>query len=160
MCAHAVTCLTIFVGIVQASASFGSATDPSESSVQARPCASPSLRNSVSLQPCAFLLADAPLPLFIPLQGVLMVLMNLGVVALPIIELGRFFLHPVRTLMQRCGVLRGDVSTASVGEPADAPADAEVEISEVLRLPIWLDIRTHCSSCPSSGRVPLPHGCS
>ena len=75
-----------------------------------------------------------------------MVLMNLGVVALPIIELGRFFLDPVRTLMQRCGVLRGDVSTASVGEPADA----EVEISEVSRLPIWLDIWTHCSSLPSS----------
>ena len=104
------------------------------------------------------------MPPFIPFQGVLMVLMNLGVVALPIIELGRFFLDPVRTLMaaamQRCGVLRGDASTASVGELADAPADAEVEISEVLRLPIWLDIRTHCSSCPSSGRVPLPHGCS
>ena len=44
MCAHAVTCLTIFVGIVQVSASFGSATDPSESSVQARPCALPTLR--------------------------------------------------------------------------------------------------------------------
>jgi hypothetical protein len=43
MCAHAVTCLTIFVGIVQASASFGSVTDPSETSVQARPCAPPSL---------------------------------------------------------------------------------------------------------------------
>jgi hypothetical protein len=43
MCAHAVTCLTIFVGIVQASASFGSVTDPSESSVQARPCAAPAL---------------------------------------------------------------------------------------------------------------------
>ena len=69
-----------------------------------------------------------------------MVLMNLGVLALPIIELGRFLLDPVHTLMQRCGVLRGDVSVASVREPADAPADAEVEISEVLRLPIWLNI--------------------
>jgi hypothetical protein len=69
-----------------------------------------------------------------------MVLMNLGVVALPIIELGRFLLDPVHTLMQRCGVLRGDISAASVREPADAPADAEVEISEVLRLPIWLNI--------------------
>ena len=88
-----------------------------------------------------------------------MVLMNLGVVALPIIELGRFLLDPVHTLMQRCGVLRGDVSAASVREPADVPADAEVEISEVLRLPIWLNW-THCSSHPSSGRVPLPHGCS
>ena len=106
------------------------------------------------------LLADAPLLPFISFQGVLMVLMNLGVVALPIIELGRFFLDPVRTLMQRCGVLRGDISTASVGEPADAPADAEVETSEVLRLPIRLNVWTHCSSRPSSGRVPLPPGCS
>ena len=69
-----------------------------------------------------------------------MVLMNLGVVALPIIELGRSFVDPVHNLLQRCGVLRGHFSTALVGEPADAPADAEVEISEVLRLPIWLNI--------------------
>jgi hypothetical protein len=48
MCAHAVTCLTIFVGIVQASASFGSAIDPSESSVQARPLAPPTLSELVS----------------------------------------------------------------------------------------------------------------
>ena len=66
-------------------------------------------------------------------------MMNLGVVALPIIELGRFLLDPVHTLMQRCGVLRGDVSAASVREPADAPADAEVETSEVLRLPTCLN---------------------
>ncbi len=38
MCVHAVTCLTIFVGIVQAAVSFGSATDPNASSVQVRPC--------------------------------------------------------------------------------------------------------------------------
>jgi hypothetical protein len=38
MCVHAVTCLTIFVGIVQATVSFGSATDPNASSVQVRPC--------------------------------------------------------------------------------------------------------------------------
>ena len=69
-----------------------------------------------------------------------MVLMNLGVVALPIIELGRFFVDPVRTLLQRCGVLRGNISTASVGEPADAPADAEVETSQVLRLPTCLNL--------------------
>ncbi len=50
MCAHAVTCLTIFVGIVQASESFGSATDPSESSVQARPCAAPALSELVPLR--------------------------------------------------------------------------------------------------------------
>jgi hypothetical protein len=73
------------------------------------------------------LLADAPLLPFIPFQGVLMVLMNLGVVALPIIEIGRFFVDPVHDLLQRCGVLRGDVSTALVGEPTDAPADAEVD---------------------------------
>jgi hypothetical protein len=85
-------------------------------------------------------LADAPLLPFIPFQGVLMVLMNLGVVALPIIELGRSFVDPVHNLLQRCGVLRGDFSTALVGEPADAPADAEVETSEVLRLPVWLNI--------------------
>ncbi len=64
-----------------------------------------------------------------------MVLMNLGVVALPIIELGRCFLDPVRTLLESCSVLRGDVSTALVGEPALAPADAELEINEVFRLP-------------------------
>jgi hypothetical protein len=69
-----------------------------------------------------------------------MVLMNLGVVALPIIELGRFFVDPVRTLLQRCDVLRGEFSTALVGDPALAPANADVDTSEVLRLPIWLNI--------------------
>ena len=69
-----------------------------------------------------------------------MVMMNLGVVALPIIELGRFVVDPMRSLLQKCGVLRGDVSMALVGEPADAPADAEVETSEVFRLPVWLNI--------------------
>ena len=69
-----------------------------------------------------------------------MVLMNLGVVALPIIELGRSFVDPVHNLLQRCGVLRGDFSTALVGEPADAPADAEVETGQVLRLPKWMDM--------------------
>jgi hypothetical protein len=68
-----------------------------------------------------------------------MVLMNLGVVALPIIELGRSFVDPAHNLLQRCGVLRGDVSTALVGEPAAAPADAEVETSQVLRLPTCLN---------------------
>jgi hypothetical protein len=61
-----------------------------------------------------------------------MVLMNLGVVMLPIIELGRSFVDPVHNLLQQCGVLRGDVSTALVGEPADASADAEVETGQVL----------------------------
>jgi hypothetical protein len=65
-----------------------------------------------------------------------MVLMNLGVVALPIIELGRSFVDPVRNLLQRCGVLRGDISTALVGEPADVPADAEVEIRVSQVLPV------------------------
>jgi hypothetical protein len=69
-----------------------------------------------------------------------MVLMNLGVVALPIIELGRSFVDPVHNLLQQCGVLRGDVSTALVGERADAPADAEVETGQVLRLPTWFDM--------------------
>ena len=65
-----------------------------------------------------------------------MVLMNLGVLVLPIIELGGFLVDPVRTLLQTCGILRRDVSTALVGEPADAPADPEVAINEVLPLPI------------------------
>ena len=69
-----------------------------------------------------------------------MVLMNLGVVALPMIELGRSFVDPVHNLLQRCGVLRGDFSTALVGEPADAPADAEVETGQVLRLTKWMDM--------------------
>ncbi len=69
-----------------------------------------------------------------------MVLMNLGVLALPIIELGRSFVDSVNNLLQRCGVLRGDVSTELVGEPADGPADAEVETGQVLRLPTWLDM--------------------
>jgi hypothetical protein len=67
-----------------------------------------------------------------------MVMMNLGVVALPIIELGMFVVDPMRSLLQKCGVCRGDVSMALVGEPALAPANAEVEISEVRRLPTWL----------------------
>jgi hypothetical protein len=65
-----------------------------------------------------------------------MVLMNLGVLVLPIIELGGFLVDPVRTLLQTCGILRRDVSTVLVGEPADAPADPEVAINEVLPLPI------------------------
>ena len=75
-----------------------------------------------------------------------MVLMNLGVVALPIIEIGRFFVDPVHDLLQRCCVLRGDISTELVGEPAHAPADAEVETNEVLRLP----------SCLNFGRTAAP----
>jgi hypothetical protein len=71
-----------------------------------------------------------------------MVLMNLGVVMLPIIELGRSFVDPVHTLLQRCGVLRGDVSTALVREPTDAPA----ETSEVLCLP----------TCRNIGRTAAP----
>jgi hypothetical protein len=78
-----------------------------------------------------------------------MVLMNLGVVALPIIELGRSFVDPVHDLLQRCGVLRGDVSTALVGEPADAPADAEVETGQVLRLPTLNSGRTAAPSLPA-----------
>jgi hypothetical protein len=77
-----------------------------------------------------------------------MVLMNLGVVALPMIELGRFFLDPVRTLLQRCGVLRGEVSTALVCEPAAAPTDAEVETSQVLRLRL--------PTCLNIGRFAAP----
>ncbi len=88
------------------------------------------------------------MPPFIPLQGVLMVLMNLGVVALPIIELARFFLDPVRTLLQKCSVLRGEVSTALVGD------DAEVETSEVLRLPIWLSIG--CTAAPTLAAEECP----
>ncbi len=75
-----------------------------------------------------------------------MVLMNLGVVVLPTMELGRSFVDPVHNLLQRCGVLRGDVSTASVGEPGDAPADAEVKTSQVIRLP----------TCLNSGRTAAP----
>jgi hypothetical protein len=137
MCAHAVTCLTIFVGIVQASASFGSVTDPSESSVQARPCDPPTLH---ALVPPRFPSCRCAVTAVHRLQGVLMVLMNLGVVALPIIELGRSFVDPVHNLLQRFGVLRGDVSTELVGEPGDAPADAEVKTSQVIRLPTWFDM--------------------
>jgi hypothetical protein len=88
----------------------------------------------VSLYPCAFRLAVAPLPPFTRLQGVLMVLMNLGVLALPIIELGRSFVDPVHNLLQRCGVLRGDFSTALVGKPALSPADAKLETGQVSAL--------------------------
>ena len=86
-----------------------------------------------------------------------MVLMNLGVVALPIMELGRFVLDPVRTLLQRCGILRGDVSTELVGEPALSPADAKLEINEVLRFAHMVEYRTRFSSRPSSGTVPISH---
>ncbi len=89
------------------------------------------------MYPRAFFLAGAPLPPFIHLQGVLMVLMNLGVLALPIIQLGGFLVDPVRILLQACGILRREVSTALVGEPAEAPADPEVAISQVLCLHIY-----------------------
>jgi hypothetical protein len=85
-----------------------------------------------------------------------MVLMNLGVVTLPIIELGRSFVDPVHDLLQRCGVLRGDVSTALVGEPALSPADAEVETGQVLRHMVGYG--TRLGSRPSSETVPMSHG--
>ncbi len=83
-----------------------------------------------------------------------MVLMNLGVVALPIIELGRSFVDPVHDLLQRCGVLRGDISTELVGEPAHAPADAEVVTGQVLRLPTCLNIGR--SAAPTLSAEELP----
>jgi hypothetical protein len=83
-----------------------------------------------------------------------MVLMNLGVVALPIIELGRSFVDPVHNLFQRCGVFRGDVSTALVREPADSPADAEVETSEVSRLPTCLNIGRTAAPTLSVEEIP------
>ncbi len=66
MCAHAVTCLTIFVGIVQASASFGSVTDPSESSVQAWPCATLAL---CELEPLRFPSCGCAITAVHPLAG-------------------------------------------------------------------------------------------
>ena len=82
-----------------------------------------------------------------------MVLMNLGVVALPIIELGRSFVDPVHTLLQGCGVLRGDISTAVV-----ATADAEVEISQVLRSPIWLHIGRAAAPALAAEDCRMSHG--
>ena len=83
-----------------------------------------------------------------------MVLMNLGVVALPIMELGRFVLDPMRILLQRCGVLRGDVSTALVSEPALSPADAKLEINEVLRFAHMVGYGTRLSSCLAAKQCP------
>ncbi len=85
-----------------------------------------------------------------------MVLMNLGVVALPIIELGKSVVDPVHNLLQRCGVLRGDVSTALVCEPAAAPADAEVETSQVLRLRLPTCLNIGCTAAPTLSAEECP----
>ncbi len=63
-----------------------------------------------------------------------MVVMNLGVVALPVIELRKFVRDPAYTLLRHLKVLREEITTALVDEPAAMPADPEVADDEVLQL--------------------------
>jgi hypothetical protein len=64
-------------------------------------------------------------------QGVLMVAMNLGVVALPVIELRNFLLDPLRALLRFVGVLLADMTKALDNKPASTPADTEPAPCEV-----------------------------
>ena len=64
-------------------------------------------------------------------QGVLMVVMNLGVVALPVIELRNFVLDPLRALLRFVGVLRAGMTKALDNKPVATPADTEAEPREV-----------------------------
>jgi hypothetical protein len=58
-----------------------------------------------------------------------MVAMNLGVVALPVIELRNFVLDPLRSVLRLVGVWRGEITTALVDEPADAKVAADEVVS-------------------------------
>ena len=64
-------------------------------------------------------------------QGVLMVVMSLGVVALPVIELRNFVLDPPRALLRFVGVLRAGMTKALDNKPVATPADTEAEPREV-----------------------------
>jgi hypothetical protein len=64
-------------------------------------------------------------------QGVLMVVMNLGVAALPVIELRNFVLDPLRALLRFVGFLRADMTKALANKPASTPADTEPAPREV-----------------------------
>jgi len=145
MCVHAVTCLTIFVGIVQATMSFGSATDPNASSVQVCIPAVHSLvdRGSAQHRPRPVVCGSRAIVAACPnQQGVLMVVMNLGVVALPVIELRNFVLDPLRALLRFVGVLRADMTKALDNKPASTPADTEPAPREVP--PLYHALGTVC----------------
>ena len=75
-------------------------------------------------------------------QGVLMVVMNLGVVALPVIELRNFVLEPLRALLRFVGVLRADMTKALANKPVSTPADTEPAPREVP--PLYHALGTVC----------------
>ena len=52
-----------------------------------------------------------------------MVVMNLGVLALPVIELRNFVLDPLHALLRFVGVLRADMTEALDNKPVSTPAD-------------------------------------
>ncbi len=70
-----------------------------------------------------------------------MVVMNLGVVALPVIELRNFVLDPLRALLRFVGALRGGVTNALNNEPVATPADAEAAPREVSPLSHMRSVR-------------------
>jgi hypothetical protein len=76
-------------------------------------------------------------------QGVLMVVMNLAVVALPVIELRNFVLNPLRALLRFVGVLRADMTKALDNKPVATPADTEAAPHEEVP-PLYHALGTVC----------------
>ena len=74
-----------------------------------------------------------------------MVVMNLGVVALPVIELRNFVLDPLRALLRFVGVLRADMTKALDSNPVSTPADTEAAAREVPPLYHTHSVRCACS---------------
>ncbi len=63
-----------------------------------------------------------------------MVVMNLGVVALPVIELRKFAMKCARAVLRHLDVLRRAIRVRLRNEPAATPAYAEAAADEVLPL--------------------------
>jgi hypothetical protein len=82
-----------------------------------------------------------------------MVAMNLGVVALPAIELRNLVLGPLRVLLHFVGVLRKDLTSALVNEPAGG---ADVVACEVPPLSLTHKRCAPCTRLEASGESSKP----
>jgi hypothetical protein len=82
-----------------------------------------------------------------------MVAMNLGVVALPAIELRNLVVGPLRVLLHFVGVLRKDLTSAVVNEPAGG---ADVAACEVPPLSLTHKRYAPCTRPEASGESSKP----
>jgi hypothetical protein len=83
-----------------------------------------------------------------------MVVMNLGVVALPVIELRNFVLNPLRALLRFVGALRADMTKAVDNKPVATPADTEVAPREVP--PLYHTRSVRCTGTKTSQHAHRP----